>query len=436
MVKEKEENKKNNIFKKTLTWIIIVLSFALAFTGGYFSNYIFRDKKVRVASEIISLMDKVGYIYDPVTGEEREITSEEVGDALVNAFLDDYSAYYTKEEYETKVSQGAGNYSGIGVEFYYSDTQVDGIVGNSPADHAGMRAGDIIVSGNRVDDDQKVYFNTASDIVDFLKSSPAGKNIILDYIRDGKSGQVKVTARPYVASYVTYFDSQVKYSFIANDNNKPVGTEFEFTENYISEYIIDDNDVALIRLDGFEGDASAQMESALSFMKSRGRSKLILDLRNNGGGYMDTATKIGSYFINNGGKKKNVFAYAIGKSGTETFTTSKNNCITHVEKMTILANQNTASASECLIGALVHYGEVLKDIKDVVLEENENGVAKTYGKGIMQTTYKLVSGGALKLTTAKIYWPDKTTSIHGVGITNGTPAKKLEVLKVAIERLR
>ena len=50
-----------------------------------------------------------------------------------------------------------------------------------------------------------------------------------------------------------------------------------------------------------------------------------------------------------------------------------------------------------------------------LIEKNQNGVAKTYGKGIMQTTYKLISGGAFKLTTAKIYLPDKKNSIHGVG---------------------
>ena len=431
MNKEKETQNKNSTLNKVLTWIIAVVSLALAFTGGYFSNYIIRGKNVGVASDIVSLMDKVGFIYDPVTGEEREITGEEIGDALVNAFLDDYSAYYTKEEYEGKVSQGAGNYWGIGVEFYYSDTQVDVVIGNSPADHAGMLAGDIIVSGQSVENTEKVYFNTASEIILFLIDCPIGKDITLDIVRNGQEMQLVVATRPYIASYVTYYDSDIKYSFKGQGVNKPIGTE---TENTECEII--DSDVALIRLDAFEGDASEQMKDALTYMKSRGRSKLILDLRNNGGGFMDTASEIGSYFIDNGGKRKSVFAYAMGKTGTETFTTPKNNCFTNLEKMVVLANENTASASECLIGALVHYKEVLKDITDIVLEENDKGVAKTYGKGIMQTTYKLVSGGALKLTTAKIYWPDKKTSIHSVGVLDGTPAKKTEVISVALDKLR
>jgi carboxyl-terminal processing protease len=101
----------------------------------------------------------------------------------------------------------------------------------------------------------------------------------------------------------------------------------------------------------------------------------------------------------------------------------------------VLANENTASASECLLGVLVHYGDVLKNNSDVILEMNEEGAYRTYGKGIMQTTYMLLSGGALKLTTAKIYWPDGETSIHGVGFTDGTKVGKGQSLTVALQKL-
>lgn len=431
MKKENSSKGNNKILKNTLSVVIAVVIIALSFAGGYFTNYLFRGKNVGVVTDIVSLMDRVGYIYDPVTGEEREITEEEIGDAIVNAFLDDYSAYYTKEEYENKVSQGEGNYWGIGVQFYYSDTQVDVVVGNSPADHAGLIAGDILVSGKGAGQEEKTFFSTATDVVTFFVSCPIGMDIEIDYLRDGKDCVATVKTRPYVASYVNYYDSEVRYSFFANGIKKPVGRESE--NNALK---IDSDDVAYIRLDAFEGDASAQMKEALSYMKNRGRSKLILDLRNNGGGFMDTATEIASYFINNGGKRKSVVAYAVGKTGTETFFTPKNNYFPHIEKTVVLANQHTASASECLIGALAHYKDSLKDMADIILEENAEGVAKTYGKGIMQTTYRLMSGGALKLTTAKIYWPDNSTSIHGVGVTNGTPAKSSDVLSLALSKLR
>ena len=307
---------------------------------------------------------------------------------------------------------------------------MDVIVGNSPAEHAGLVAGDIILSGKTKNEEEKTKFNTSTEIVNYLKKCEENAEITIEYERGGEVYNATLKTRPYVASYVHYFDSEKMYSFLADKDNKPVGVE---SANSIFE--IDDISVAYIRLDAFEGDASKQMKDALTFMKERGRTKLILDLRNNGGGFMDTAMEIASYFINNGGKRKSVVAYAMGKTRTETFSTPKNNYFPHIEKAVVLANQHTASASECLIGALVHYKEVVKDISDIILEQSSDGVAKTYGKGIMQTTYKLISGGALKLTTAKIYWPDKTTSIHGVGVTNGTSAKPQDIFSVALNKL-
>jgi hypothetical protein len=155
-------------------------------------------------------MDRVGYIYDPITGEEREISSEEIADAIVNAFLDDYSVYYTAEEYENKVSKGKGNYRGVGVQFYYSDTQVDVIVGNSPADQAGLVAGDIILSGKTENEEEKTKFNTATEIINYLKNCGENSEIFLEYERDGELYNATLKARPYVASYVNYFDSEVR----------------------------------------------------------------------------------------------------------------------------------------------------------------------------------------------------------------------------------
>ena len=82
----------------------------------------------------------------------------------------------------------------------------------------------------------------------------------------------------------------------------------------------------------------------------------------------------------------------------------------------VLADEGTASASECLIGAMVDYGAV--SFSDICLIER-NGVAKTYGKGIMQTTYPfgLWDTDAIKLTTARILWPTSDTCIHGTGVT-------------------
>ena len=94
------------------------------------------------------------------------------------------------------------------------------------------------------------------------------------------------------------------------------------------------------------------------------------------------------------------------------------------EKIIVLANQNTASASEVLIGAMLDYDTQNK--LTVVLDgftENGQTTYRTYGKGIMQTTYLNVDGSAVKLTTAKMFWPKSNISIHGIGITETTSSK-------------
>ena len=171
---------------------------------------------------------------------------------------------------------------------------------------------------------------------------------------------------------------------------------------------------ALIRLDGFEGDVASQLEKAIQIMKDNNRTKLILDLRNNGGGYMSILTKVAKHLIYNGGKKT-LIAYSKGKTENESFYMENGVRNDFIENIAVLANEGTASASECLIGAMLYYGEKFS-IDNLVIEKNSEGTAKTYGKGIMQSTYKFLDGSALKITTAKILWPDKETCIHLKGI--------------------
>jgi carboxyl-terminal processing protease len=194
-----------------------------------------------------------------------------------------------------------------------------------------------------------------------------------------------------------------------------------------------DERVGYIKLDSFEGDASKQVGEALDYMKSRGRDKLVLDLRANGGGLMTVLTDIAEYFIDNGGAKKSLVAFAEGKSKNEYFYTNENNFKDFLTDVAIIGDENTASASECLIGAMVYYEAC--SISKVVVEKDALGNARTYGKGIMQTTYKFLTGGAFKLTTARILWPDKTTCIHKTGVTpamGAIPAEKGQGLAVAI----
>lgn len=174
---------------------------------------------------------------------------------------------------------------------------------------------------------------------------------------------------------------------------------------------------AYIRLEKFYGKAAEEFEAYLKLMKERGRSDLILDLRGNGGGYLTVFCNIAAHLIN-AEEKRPVAATARYRDGSEsTFYTPASDYSAYFgenAKIRILADEDTASASECLIGALVSYGTV--GYGDIFLHEAGNGAARTYGKGIMQSTYTDSAGNALKLTVAEIFWPNGT-SIHGKGVT-------------------
>jgi carboxyl-terminal processing protease len=182
------------------------------------------------------------------------------------------------------------------------------------------------------------------------------------------------------------------------------------------------------------------MERALAYAKESGKTQLVLDLRNNGGGSMEILEKIASLVIDGDGSQIKLVS-AVGKNETTHYNTDRDRFDGFIKKISVIANENSASASECLMGAMLyHYGEKYKTAEKeedkakynntdctvfgfgrLVIVKNKNGVAKTYGKGIMQTTYQLSSGGALKLTTARLMWPDHSrwhegTSIHGIGI--------------------
>ena len=396
--------------KKVFCIILSVLLFILTFAGGFFTSYLVRGKNANLASDLVSIMEKVGYIYDPLTGESREITEKDVGDALVNGILDKYSKYYTAEEYKKVQSAYKGNYDGVGVSFYSTeDLEIDQVVLNSPFDRAGGKAGDLLISATV--DGQETTFTSVNHSLSFFNSVQAGKEFIIKYQREGEEYSVTVNKSAYVAAYVYYFDDQKEFKFIA-ESGAPVGQEKSLSNSKIT-----DASVGYIRITGFEGDAANQLARALDFMQERGKTKLILDLRANGGGYMDVLCDIASYFIYNGGAKKSAVAISSGKTGSQIFYTNDNRYREFIEKACVLGDKDTASASECLIGAIVHYGDIVDGLGNIVVEKDNDGVAKTYGKGIMQTTYQLVSGGAFKLTTAKILWPDAKTCIHDVGVT-------------------
>ena len=412
--------KTTSVKNKIFTYLAILLGLILAFIGGYFSRYIIDSRNANVVSDVVKLIDKVGYVYDQTTGEERKLTEKEIVGAITNSVLDDYAKYYTQEELVDLANQRAGNNTGIGLSFIDEDLIVDKVIGGSPAKSAGVISGDRLVSG-KLENQAQVQFSSYDDLTNFMSNVMVNQTISLTIERGGQEKIFNITKKNYIASYVHYKDSQVEMTY-DNVDDYLVLKSVETSASFLGD------DKAIITLDAFNGDCVGQFRSMLERMKERGRTKLILDLRNNGGGDMDLLLGISSMLIKNEGKANTLVAVAKGKQGSnpEYFYTTKNDYYSHISAISVVANERTASASECLIGALIHYGDNF-NMNRLVIEKNQDGVAKTFGKGIMQTTYYLATGGALKLTTAKIYWPDSQTCIHSTGIIatgeNATTAK-------------
>lgn len=397
--------------KKVVSIISIVLGIILAFTAGYFSRYILEPKSANITSEIVKIIQNNGYVMDK-EGNLIELTEEDYADLIVEEFLDKYSHYYTKEEYEKIKNERGGDTSGYGVQIVEDITApayLYRVVPNSPADLVGLRSGDLVVSATK--NGTTYNIDNGYQLGEFLNGE-VGVQVSLNVARNGKTIETPfaMTKSNYRKSYVEYYDAETKIAFRTPDNKKYVMTKIE------QEKMPDlDEKTSLIRLTQFEGEVASQFQNTLDYMKANGKTKLILDLRDNGGGYMDVLEEVCACLIINGGKKTLV-AQAQGKNGNQNFYITKTKNNSFLENIVVLANQNTASASECLIGAMLHYGEKFS-ASNLIIEKNDYGVATTYGKGIMQTTYPLSNGGALKLTTAKIFLPDEKTSIHGLGFT-------------------
>ena len=417
---EQEQN------KRLIRVLIITLSLVVAFVAGFFSQCLFASKQVNLASEIVGIMNQVGFVYDESTGEKRPITEEEIAEALVNGLFDKHSAYYTEEEYEKVQQEDKGNKVGVGIGFFDKDNVIDKIDFNSPADVSGIEVGDKIIGC--VCGGQSVTITDKNTFADFVLPLQTGSEISIIVERNAQQKTFTLTKAEYISALVEYKDNQTTFLF-RTENGELVSK--------IEQGGIDvDDSTAYIQFTNFDYGASEQMEQALDYMKERGKTKLILDLRNNGGGFMSELGKVASLLIYNQGESKSLVSHAKTAKSEKNYYTSSNKFNTDITKIVVLANQNTASASEALIGAMLYYGDRFsKD--NLIIEKNPLGTCKTYGKGIMQTTFGLVNGGALKITTGKIFWPDKTTCVQDKGIytteqnsveVNGAMARAKEIL--------
>ncbi len=410
---EKKSKKKDKKFRWWQALIAVGLS-AILFLSGYLVCWASLD------SQLFTLMDVKKRIQSEYYTEEYEEITDEIfysavfggiNDRLLN---DGYSGYMTPEEYAAVVRDLEGNRSGVGLVFTTGgeeELRVTRVCGNSPAEAAGLLAGDILLACGRTEG-ELMPCATFDEFSAILETYAEREPFYLK-VRSGESERVfSISKEQYVENYVFYRTKERAYTFTGT--NASVWTEKGEPMPYL------DGDTAYIRLIQFTGNAAQDFNRAMRQFKEERKKHLILDLRENGGGYLDTMQSIAKYFCKSATEEKPVVAIAdYGNGKTEAYTAPDNvydEYFSAVSRIYVLADSGSASASECLIGCMLDYGTI--SYSDICLAERQ-GKAKTFGKGIMQVTYVLdvFKGDALKLTTAGIKWPLSKTSIHKTGIT-------------------
>ena len=337
-------------------------------TSSYANTQIISSELVR---KIYTLKQLINSEYVGEINEKDLINGAIKG--YVEGIGDEYTEYFTKEEMEEFMTETEGNYVGIGI-YMFQDTERNAVVvlspiENSPAEKVGILPGDIITK------------------VDGIEYTGEDFEKISSYIKGEEGTTVKLT--------------------ILRDEKE---IEFEVKRENIDIYPIEseilENNIGYINIASFDSECAKEFKEAYNKLNKNNLKGLIIDLRNNGGGIVEETLEIADYMLD----KEDIILITKDKDGNEKIEKSKNKPNITVP-IVVLVNENTASASEILAGAL---------------KENDKAsiVGKTtYGKGLIQELISLSDGSGLKITTEEYYTPNRN-KINKIGVT---PDKEVDL---------
>ena len=365
-----------NVFATVLCVVMLLSGVSVNAAGGQILNAIDTTNGEVVSEFYSNLLDYIikNYRYD-ITREElmeaavmKVLTDhpelwEDFGKGAFEA-LDENSMFYNAEEYESRFEDVSGVYVGIGINVYFDEEYVilgEAIEG-SPAENSGLQVGDIVTAV----DGEDVTGYGLDKVTSLIKGEP------------GTSVSVTVKRKGEIYTY-TLKRATIKI-------------------NPVTYEVIESCNVGYLKLSSFNSNTADSIETAMNYFGERNVKTVILDLRNNLGGYLDAAITVASYFIPDG---KLV--------ATEEYKNEKKNKKHYAEKTkykfngVVLINEYSASASELVSGAIKDYGT------GVIVGQT------SYGKGTVQNTIPLRSNQYMWYTVAEYYTPSHNT-IHKEGI--------------------
>ena len=351
--------------------VIMIITLILGGVIGSFITYIYKDNRTTTSTSVPNELKEFIKTYnDIVSNYYQEIDHDKLLESGIKGMLeylgDDYSFYMDSEVSKNFNEQVDGKYEGIGVEIMLlndNTVKISKVFDDTPASKAGLKVDDVLVSVN----DESITGLSPSEIASKIKGGD--KNVKIVVTRDGKDIEFLLTLGSVELESVT--------GKVFEENGKKIG---------------------YIELTVFAANTYVQFEKKLAELENNNIDSLIIDVRDNSGGYLSTVTDIASLFMN-----KSKIIYQLDTKGVVEQIYAKNNDSRNY-KISVLINGNSASASEILAAALKEsYGATIVGVN-------------SFGKGTVQKAYQLESVARGEYTIQKWLTPEGNW-INGVGIS-------------------
>ena len=369
-----EEKKRFKIYKVVMLVILVAFITFLVTSIGMYQYFIHNENAnhgtfaaLSSRSDMEKTLDKYKSIIDKYY--LGEIDENKLKEGAIKGYIegldDPYTEYISKEDMQDYLEDTMGNFVGIGI-YMVKNTEANKIqvlapIKNSPAEKAGILPGDLILA---VDDVQY----TAEDM-----------SVASNKIKGEEGSKVKVEILRGV---------ETKTFELKRENIKVNPVESKVVSNQIG----------YLEFSSFDEGTAKDFKAEYEKLQKQGIKSLIIDLRNNGGGIVDEALEIADYMTDKGVS----LLYEVDKNNKEEVKKSEKDPIINLP-IVVLTNENTASSSEILAGALKDLGKA------------KICGTKTYGKGVIQQVLTLPDGSGLKITSEKYLTPNKT-EINEIGI--------------------
>jgi len=335
---------------KTATVLVAFMFVCAASTNAQTHDPKKSDQKYAAALQVI----RMAYVD---TVNEEKLTEAAIVAMLKD--LDPHSVYMSKKDIERANEPLIGNFDGIGVQF---NLILDTIVvltptPDGPSEKVGIMAGDKIV---KIDGLDAVGPKINTDFVVTHLRGPKGSSVKVSIYRKGKSGLLDYT--------------------IVRDKIPITSVDAAYMET---------DEIGYIKLNKFAQNTMEEFYDAMAKLKKAGRKSLILDLRDNSGGYLNTAIELADQFLPEG----QMIVYTQGHSSPKQVSMATNKGTFEKGKLVVLINEGSASASEIVTGAVQDWDRAL------IIGR------RSFGKGLVQRPFDLPDGSVIRLTTAHYYTP-------------------------------